>query len=214
MKCLIQRMSLLTALLSMSTLGLAAELTETIESAAPTTYCVSQTLVRGGYENLVIDHNMIIPPADHSKTGDVFVGARLKSQPEVLWLLKGITWQQITSTSDLRNSQHQHFDQLPLVAPVTIFYSPTDVSGLVGDVEIWIGYGLRSATESAEDAFNEMTASQRYELLWQSLPLPYSPSSGVASPYASLCLETTTVKKTILTAQTVVGESVEVDSAQ
>lgn len=201
MKCLIQRTSLLTALLSVSILGLAAELTETIESAAPTTYCVPQTQVRGGYENLLIDHNMIIPPADHSKIGDIFVGARLKSQPEVLWLLKGITWQQITSTADLRNSQHRHFDQLPLVVPVSIFYTPIDVSQFVGDVEIWVGYGLRSATETAEDSFNEMATSERYELLWQALPPPYGPASGANAPYATLCLETKLVKKILLTAQ-------------
>lgn len=213
MKLLIPQATQLTALFLASSLCV-ADITETIDSVEPTTYCVPQTLVRGGYQNLVIDHNMIIPPADHSKKGDIFVGARLKSQPEVLWLLKGISWQQITSSADLRNAQHLSFEHFPLLIPVSIFYTPTDVSQFVGDLEIWIGYGLRSATESAEDAFNEMTASERYEILWRALPSPYSPQSGVHSPSASLCLETTTVKKTILTAKTAIRESVNVDSAQ
>lgn len=198
---LVKRTCLFAVLSSLMAAAM-ADLAETTESAGATTYCVPQTLVRGGYDNLMIDHNMIIPAADHSKRGDIYVGARLKSDPEALWLLSGITWRRIESAEDLSNAQYQGFNQLPLVVPVSVFYSPFDASALVGDVEIWIGYGLRSATGSAADSYHEMTSNERYELLWQALPPPYIPTSGVSSPYAILCLETSSVEKRVLTVTT------------
>ncbi len=213
MKNLIQQTSLIIVLSSGSTSGW-ANITETTESGAPTTYCVSQTLIRGGYENLVIDHNMIVPAIDHAKVGDIFVGARLKSQPDALWLLSGITWRKIESSSDLPNSQYQHYDELPLVAPISIFNSPMDLRANIGDIEIWVGYGLRSVTEPAEVSFNEMANSARYELLWESLPLPYLPLNGIHSPLANICLETTKVMKIIKTATPNTGGSTVLDDAQ
>ena len=61
---------------------------EVIQSSEPTDYCITQTLIRGDYQNLIIDHNLIIPEEDHLKAADIFVAARLKSDPESFcWLL-------------------------------------------------------------------------------------------------------------------------------
>lgn len=172
-----------------------ADITETIESAEPADYCIPQTLVRGGFENLIIDHNMIIPPMDHARSGDIFVGARLKSQPDTYWLLSGITWRKIEEFDDLLNSQYQHFDQLPFVVPISLFNSPINLSEVIGDLEIWVGYGLRSAAESTTDSFNEMNLNERYELLWVALPPPSSPATGVINLSSDICVETTKVRK-------------------
>lgn len=201
----IERVFLLTAFSTGTSLCL-ADIVETIESTEPTSYCVAQTEVRGEYESLVINHNMIIPPVDHFKVGDIFVGARLKSQPDALWLLTGVAWRKINNTVDLRNSHYKHFEQLPMVAPVSIFNNPIDLTGVVGDAQIWVGYGLRSVTESAVESFNEMTMSGRYELLWEALPSPYKPASGVGSPYASICFEITAIRKIVHAVGVSVGD--------
>ncbi len=204
MKHAIQRLCLLTAITSCSAISL-ADIVETTTSSALTTYCVPQTQVRGNYENLVIDHNIVIPAVDHFKSGDIFVGARLKSRPDELWLLTGIAWKKINSATDLRNAHYRNFSQLPLVAPVSIFHYPTDISEMAGDLEIWVGYGLGPVTASAEDTFNEMTMSQRYELLWASPLPPTLPVVGLRNPVADLCLETTAVNRVIKTVRVPVG---------
>lgn len=204
MNHLITRVCLLTAISTGFNFSLANEI-ETTESADTTTFCLPQTQVRGGFENLVIDHNKIIPADDHFKSGDIFVGARLKSDPESLWLLSGITWRRINNVDDLHRSQYQYFEQLPMVVPISVFNSPFDARGLIGDVEVWIGYGLRSVTESAIVSFNEMTMSGRHQLLWEALPSPYLPASGIHNGFADICLETTRVRKISQTVQLPIG---------
>ena len=172
---------------------MAADFTETTTSSAPTQYCVQQTSVRGSFENLVIDHHLIIPPDDHFKSADVFVGARFKSRPNELWLLSGIRWRKIESAADITNAEYRHFSELPLVVPISVFYEPMDVSAAIGDGEIWVGYGLRSATETTQKSFEDMKAHQRYSLLWEARPAPNTPASGIRNASATLCIETTEV---------------------
>lgn len=186
-----------------------ADLVDTFEYAEPTEYCVAQTSVRGDFDNLVIDHQLIISPEHINQTGDVFVGARLKSQPETSWLLAGITWRRIDTGDDLNNSQYQRYDQLPLLVPISILNNPVDIREFIGDLEIWIGYGFRSVTDATSVSFKEMESSGRYELLWSALPPPYRPYSGLSNPNASLCLESTMLSKTVRTVQIPIGETTE-----
>lgn len=176
-----------------------ADIKETFTSAGSTEYCVPQTFVRGSYDNLVIDYNLIVAEDHHFETGDVFVGARFKSRPEELWLLRGITWRRITQDEDLSNSSHKNFEELPLIVPVTVFYRPTDISAAIDDGEIWVGYGLRDFGENARVAFDEMVASQRYHRVWQAPPANYEPTAGVDPELSGiLCIKTEEVEKTIL----------------
>ncbi len=197
----------LVAISFASTISGLAQATEVTESGEITEYCMPQTSVRGGYENLIIDHNMIIPATDQFKRADVFVAARLKSDPDALWLLSsGSNWKSIGGSADLPRSQYQSYAQLPLVVPVPIFHSPFDVTGMMGDVEIWTGYGFRSETDSAIESFNEMVSANRYEILWEApAQLSPFPELGLRVPYSQICLETSVVKRTIVTAQPTVG---------
>ena len=191
-----------------------AQATEVTESSEITEYCIPQTSVRGGYEDLMIDHNMIIPPSDHFKRADVFIAARLKSDPNALWLLSGITWKSIESAADLPRAQYKSYAQLPLVVPVSVFNSPFDVTGMMGDVELWTGYGFRSESESTVESFNEMVAASRFEILWEApSQLSPFPELGLRGPYSQICMETSVVKKTILTAEPTVGTGATVGSS-
>ncbi|HTQ99905.1 MAG TPA: hypothetical protein VMH83_07940 [Candidatus Acidoferrum sp.] len=178
-----------------------ASAAETTTSAAPTDYCFHETTVRGSYSNLVIDHNLIIPPADQAKPADIYVGARFKSKPNELWLLSGITWRKINTNNDLLSSNALAFQALPLVVPVTITYAPMDVSPYRGDIEIWVGYGFRSATDSNLVSYAEMLQSNRYSEVWEALTSFYTPDLGLRNPTAIICLKTSEVNKTVLASQ-------------
>lgn len=71
--------------------GVAAQ-ADTVKFSAPAEYCFPQTSIRsesGKFDKIFLDHNLIINEQDHFKVGDIFVGFRRKSQPEILWLTNG-----------------------------------------------------------------------------------------------------------------------------
>jgi hypothetical protein len=135
----------------------------------PVEYCFEQTSLRGGLDRTILEHHLIVPPEDHFKLGEVFVGFRRKSEPDKLWLY-GIFRNWIASD----NNQYLYpkatipVSKLEPVIEVPIFLDPTDVTEFVGDGEIWVGYGLRKGeTSTEEDAFQDMMDNQRYYRLWQ-----------------------------------------------
>ncbi len=141
---------------------------------SPGKICFSQTNLyaeTGNFKSVMLNHYLIVRKEDHYKTGDVFVGFRLKSQPDVLWLYNGgVSWikQEKGKVPEFfRNSAQIPFDQLQPVIPTSIFHHPIDVSPYVGDGELWIGYGLRSESETAQVSFDEMLSSNRFNLIWE-----------------------------------------------
>ncbi|MDR0779554.1 MAG: hypothetical protein LBF16_02520 [Pseudomonadales bacterium] len=172
--------------------------TTTITSAESSYYCFPQTSVRGNYDSLIIDHNVIIPPEDQSKSGTIFVGARFKSKPGDLWLLHpSYEWRKVNSDADLASAMYYSFEKLPLVVPISVFYGPADIRAAIGDGEIWVGYGLGSfADQTSKAAFDDMTKNQRYSLLWEAPPsLTYMPQSGLSNSLSRLCFNVNEVLK-------------------
>ncbi|MBX3615582.1 hypothetical protein [Nitrosomonas sp.] len=142
--------------------------------ASPGKICFSQTNLYAetdNYKSVMLNHYLIVRKEDHYKTGDVFVGFRLKSQPDVLWLYNGgVSW--IKQEKGKVPEFFYNFAQIPLgqlqpVTPTSIFYHPINVSPYVGDGELWVGYGLRSESETAQVSFDEMLSSNRFDLIWE-----------------------------------------------
>jgi hypothetical protein len=141
----------------------------TMEFSKPGRYCFEQTTLRGAPDKTILDHHLLIPPEDHLKTGDVFVGFRRNSQPDALWLYNGSTW---VAADDNQYPYSKAFiisSKLEPVMPTSIsYYAPIDVTEFAGDGEIWVGYGLRKdSTETEEDSFQDMISNQRYYRVWQ-----------------------------------------------
>lgn len=172
-------------LLSNVSPALAAELLETTVFSAPAEYCVEQTSLRGTLKNTILEHHLIIPPEDHFKAGDIFVAARFKSRPDEIWLTNGVSWRTQNSNGPL--NVYRASEQMNPVIPISVFFHPMDVSAVVGDGQIWVGYGLRSEMEDARISFNEMLTHGRYDLIWE------AGSAGVGADGISrkICFTTT-----------------------
>ena len=83
MKFFIQKFLLASALL-LSALSSQADI---VKFSAPAEYCFPQTSVRselGKFDKVILDHNLIVNEQDHFKSGDIFVGFRRKSQPDIV----------------------------------------------------------------------------------------------------------------------------------
>ncbi|MEY3123267.1 MAG: hypothetical protein RI993_2092 [Pseudomonadota bacterium] len=157
-----------------SILTMAGE-TETVFTS-PGKLCFPQTSLRAEldrYDNVILDHYVVISKVHHFKEGLVFVGFRLKSKPDELWLFSGTTW--VKYQNNLIDSSPEPFipqvqtiptGQLQPIMPTTISMAPIDPSAYVSDGEIWIGYGLSSSTSVAETFF-EMIESNRFERIWE-----------------------------------------------
>lgn len=148
-------------------------------------YCFEQTSQRGGLDRTILEHHLIVPPEDHFKPGEVFVGFRRKSEPDKLWLY-GI-WRDWIDFDDNQYLYPKAFipvSKLEPVIEVPIFLDPTDVTEFAGDGEIWVGYGLRKdETSTEEDAFQDMMSNHRYYRLWQ--------IGGSIEKNPTVCLTTT-----------------------
>lgn len=177
-----------------SILTLAGE-TETVFTS-PGKLCFPQTSLRAEldrYNNVILDHYVVISKEHHFKEGLVFVGFRLKSKPDELWLFSGTTW--VKYHNNLIDSSPEPFipqvqtiptGQLQPIMPTTISMAPIDPSAYVGDGEIWIGYGLGSSTGVAE-IFFEMIGSNRFERIWE---IGKRLNEGESSP-SNICLTIT-----------------------
>lgn len=191
----------LTTVCFLSTTLSQADSSETTKFSAPAEYCFPQTSLRGGFDKIILDHHVIIPPEHHFKIGDVFVGARFKSKPDVLWLTNGFSWWNVDDDSVGPKSYAS--GKLQPVIPTSISYDPIDVSAFIGDGEIWIGYGLRSEAESWREAFDEMKRSQRFDILLEiGVPGFSFPSAGLHSLLPNICLTATQMTTTIMTVDT------------
>ncbi len=158
-----------------SLLTLAGE-TKTVFTS-PGMLCFPQTALRAElerYNNVILDHFVVISKEHHFKEGLVFVGFRLKSKPDELWLFSGTNW--VKYQNDLINSSPEPFipqvqtlptGQLHPIMPTTISSAPIDTSAYVGDGEIWVGYGLNPSTSGVVEIFNEMIQNNRFKRIWE-----------------------------------------------
>lgn len=143
---------------------------------SPGKLCFPQTNLRAEpnkYNSVMLDHYVIVPKEHHFKNGSIFVGFKLKSRPDDLWLFSGTEW--VKYTNDILDSipiQFIHQTQTPSglqpVMPTTISIAPIDASTYIDDGEIWVGYGLvETSGGNAFTAFNEMVNNNRFERIWE-----------------------------------------------
>jgi hypothetical protein len=168
-------------------------------------YCFPQTSVRGGYNNLVIDHNLIVPSADFLQTADIYVSARLKDAPDTMWLLANNTWREIVESNDTLDAQYMSYAQLPAVVPVSVFQQPADLSAIASRIEILVGYGLRAADESTQASFDEMLLNRRYNSIWESPNNRQYPELGLNAD-VNICLKTAEVDQIYISFRPSLGE--------
>lgn len=146
-------------------------------------YCFDKTNFRGGLANATLDHAMVIPGSDQLKTGDVFVGFRLKSNPDVVLLKSSFPdhWSSYDGTGEPVAYQ-ANISLLP-VSLINIIKQPVDLRAYAGDGEVLVGYGLRTGPDATlKDSFQDMLANRRYSVIWH-----LDPQSHVQS----LCLHVT-----------------------
>ena len=140
MKFFIQKFLLASALL-LSALSSQADI---VKFSAPAEYCFPQTSVRselGKFDKVILDHNLIVNEQDHFKSGDIFVGFRRKSQPDILWLTNGTSWLNAADNSDTTPKAYSIIlpngdGKLQPIMPITLSNEPIDVSAYVGDGEV------------------------------------------------------------------------------
>lgn len=202
MKHIIQKFLLAHTLLLSATLLHA----DTVKFSAPAKYCFPQTSVRGElgkFDKVILDHNVIINEQDHFKTGDIFVGFRRKSQPDVIWLTNGAIW---LNAADSNDSTPRNFSvifpngdggTLQPVMPITLSNEPIDISAYVGDGEVWVGYGLKPAGETWEKSYADMISNSRFNKIWDITGS--TPAAGLPGDLLTICLTATEMETTVIT---------------
>ena len=177
------------------------------EFTEPAEFCFPKTTIRsklGDFSNVILDHHIIVREEDQFRYGDIFVGLRRKTQPDVLWLTDGTSW---ADAFDSNQTPKAYPVMLPYgngtlqpVMHATLSNEPIDVRSLIGDSEIWMGYGLREEFENSKASFDDMVAHQRYELVWDITgPAPHSGLPGLST---AICFVVTQMKEIIHTVNT------------
>lgn len=178
---------------------------DTVKFSAPAEYCFPQTSVRsefGKFDKVILDHNVIINEQDHFKPGDIFVGFRRKSQPDVIWLTDGTSWLNAADNDDTTPKNYPVIlpngaDKLQPVMPIMLSHEPIDVSAFVDDGEVWVGYGLRTADETWEKSYADMISNSRFSKIWDITGS--TPASGLPGDLPTICLTATEMKTTVFT---------------
>ncbi|MEY3121177.1 MAG: hypothetical protein RI993_2 [Pseudomonadota bacterium] len=187
-----------------------ADFTETTRFSEPGRMCFPQTSLRAEpnkFNNIMLDHHLIISEEDHFKEGLVFVGFRLKSQPDTLWLFDGENWMKHSDADSLRpfflpgGHTTPPEGQLQPVMPTFVSNYPIDVSEYIGDGELWVGYGLSSETRTSQESFDEMINSERFNLVWE-IGNPKVATAGDLGLPNTICLSITELTRIIHTITT------------
>lgn len=159
-----------------------ADIVNKVPLSSPGKMCFPQTSLHAespidenGYrlDKVMFTHYLIIPKEDHFKKGAVFVGFRLKSQPEKLWLFDGYEWKIMSDDEPQAFFGPTTFgiEDIHTLQPITKTYIsdfPLDVSEYADDGELMVGYGMMPESGTVRDAFNEMyQTSNRFKVLWQ-----------------------------------------------
>lgn len=171
--------------------------------------CFPQTFLYAEHndrDRVMLDHFLIVPEEDHFKEGLVYVGFRLKSQPDELWLFNGLEWIK-NSDSDYPapfiTSVRNGFETIELQPVIQTFISnyPVNVSAHVGDGELWVGYGLieegadRSSVVISPIAFDNMIKHQRFNRIWE-IGKPINIDDFGMVDQSNICLTITELERT------------------
>ena len=163
------------------TLGLAASLFSIAAAAdssdittvfsKPARYCFDQGYLGTDMRRATLSYNLVIPPADHFKPGDIYVGFRQRSVPDVLWIpLPGNLnlWSKYNpQQQEVVPFQKAIIDGLQPVEPLYIVQNPIDLTRLIGDGELLVGYGLRTTAQATpKDSFQDMLDNKRFSVIW------------------------------------------------
>ncbi len=167
----------------------------TTKFSEPGKMCFPQTSLHAEpnkLNSIMLDHYLIISKEDHFKEGLVFVGFRLKSQPDALWLFDGTNWIKHNDSDSPKPFIPHEYTTLPTgqlqpVMPTFVSNFPVDVSAYIGDGELWVGYGLSTdermpqeltdiepignseiiKRRTLQETFDEMISSERFNLVWE-----------------------------------------------
>lgn len=142
-----------------------------------------------------ISFSLVATQAEHiGQSVDIFVGFRMRNQPEKLWLLTRrdtLEWREYTLGKEPNAYYAQTPNSLQGLDSLTILSSdaPTDLSSLAipGEQgELLIGYGLRTdSSATVSDAFQEMLDNLRFAVVWR---------VGNYSSVSTVCFEYNKIK--------------------
>lgn len=170
---------LLAGVLSIHAAATLADVVINTQFSAPGKMCFPKTSLHikdNDLGKVMLSHYLVVPQEDHFKSGALFVGFRLKSQPEALWLYDGgyipPVWSKYDDTGVRAFLPNPYVHSggtsfgvgLQPITPVYISTYPIDVSTHIDDGELWVGYGL--STEEIHP-FDEMMNSKRFQLIWE-----------------------------------------------
>ncbi|MEY3121988.1 MAG: hypothetical protein RI993_813 [Pseudomonadota bacterium] len=179
-----------------------------IQLSSPGKLCFPQTMLYAEYNQfnrVMLDHFLIVSEEHHFKDGFVYVGFRLKSEPDELWLFNGLEWTN-NSGSDYPvpfiASVRNGFETTELQPVIQTFISnyPVDISTHVDDGELWVGYGLieegadRSLSTISPVAFDDMINHQRFNRV---LEIGKQDNiNGLVVDQINICLTVTELERT------------------
>lgn len=156
------------ALMSLPLFSKAVSITAS-ELDEPETLCFDKTIARGDLSQRTFDYNFVVNEEDFGKRGLVFVGFRLRSNPDKVLLMHG--YSEINSRGWTEYVPGQLLPEgagiwLSAVNQIDILHTPTNLSEFEDDGEILVGYGLRIyEDDSNEDIFQEMLLNERFSVV-------------------------------------------------
>lgn len=149
-----------------------------------TEFCLDQLVRRGSLSHTTLDYILVVPNEDQLKNGDVFVGFRRKSNPNVIWLKSSYpdNWSVYDGSGD--PLAFQQATQLSPLSQLNILQQPTDLTAYSSDGQILVGYGRRTSSgATVKDSFQDMVTTQHYSVIWEVMEPMVFPTK--------LCLSTT-----------------------
>ncbi len=203
-----------------------ANIIESIPLPEPGKLCFPQTELHAEWpagatqlrmDQIMLTHYLLVLEQDRFKSGHVFVGFRLQSQPGKLWLFNGFNWGlkeaaiglSFNSYNDwLRSLEGNAGPSVSLqpIIPIRVSNYPIDVSTFVGDGELLVGYGLSSTEHDSDgrEAFDEMIQSDRFRRIWcvGEWQFDQVPGMRTGALLEVICLETSMMHIIIPTVQT------------
>ncbi len=203
-----------------------ADIIESIPLPEPGKICFPQTELHAEWpvgaaklrmDQVMLTHYLLVPEHDRFKSGHVFVGFRLQSQPEKLWLFNGYNWELKEAAIGLNFNSYNNWLRslegyagssvsLQPIIPIRVSNYPIDVSTFVGDGELLVGYGLSSTEHDSggREAFDEMIQSDRFRRIWRVGALQFDQVPGIRTGalLEVICLEASMMHIITPTAQT------------
>ena len=211
--------------ISAATQAVCADIIESIPLPEPGKLCFPQTelhaewpvgAARPRMDQIMLTHYPLVLEQDRFKPGHVFVGFRLQSQPEKLWLFNGYNWELKEAAIGLNFNSYNNWLRsfegygssvsLQPIIPIRVSNYPVDVSTFVGDGELLVGYGLSSTEYDSDgrEAYDEMIENNRFGRIWHvgEWQFDQAPDIRTGALLEVICLEASMMHIITPTAQT------------